>query len=684
MMRELTKLFYPESVAVVGASSAKGSVGNTILNNLKNFGGEVYAINPKYDQIEGIKCYPSILQTPAVDLAIIAVPAKLVPKVVEECGEKGIKNVVVISAGFKEAGRDGAALEKRLVEIAEKYEINVVGPNCLGIMNPEINLNATFSSVMPDYGKVAFLSQSGAFILAVAVWAKKTKFGFSKVVSLGNKAMLEEADFLEYLADDESTDAVMLYIEGVQNGKRFMKVAKRIAKKKPIVVMKAGKTESGSRAASSHTGSLAGSYNVYKAAFEQCGVVMAETVEELFDYSFALSKYRKVGDVAIITNSGGPGVMASDAVETFGLKLADLSSNTLNELRSILPRAANFYNPIDILGDADTERFLRTFDVIEKDDNVGTILAILVPVAGIDFRKVVDRIVRSSKPVFCCFTGMDEEAEDMLIRNNIPNFFDPVRAVKAISAVNKYASFEFDEVEEAIEIEVEKDKADEFIRKRAGSKYIGVEGLELLKYYGIEVAPFGIAKNADEAEEIADRIGYPVAMKVVSPEIIHKTDFGAIKLDVNKGEVKKAFYEIVSRVESYLPNVRIDGVLVQKMVKGGKEVIIGVKKDPQFGNVVMFGLGGIYVEVFKDVSFRIAPVSKKEAYEMIKNVKAYEILKGVRGEKMADIDAIAETLVRFSKLSMDYPVLEMEINPLKVFEKGCVAIDFRMVLEVRP
>ncbi|KUJ92840.1 MAG: hypothetical protein XD40_1957 [Archaeoglobus fulgidus] len=293
MMRELTKLFYPESVAVVGASSAKGSVGNTILNNLKNFGGEVYAINPKYDQIEGIKCYPSILQTPAVDLAIIAVPAKLVPKVVEECGEKGIKNVVVISAGFKEAGRDGAALEKRLVEIAEKYEINVVGPNCLGIMNPEINLNATFSSVMPDYGKVAFLSQSGAFILAVAVWAKKTKFGFSKVVSLGNKAMLEEADFLEYLADDESTDAVMLYIEGVQNGKRFMKVAKRIAKKKPIVVMKAGKTESGSRAASSHTGSLAGSYNVYKAAFEQCGVVMAETVEELFDYSLCTFKIQE-------------------------------------------------------------------------------------------------------------------------------------------------------------------------------------------------------------------------------------------------------------------------------------------------------------------------------------------------------------------------------------------------------
>lgn len=681
-MSKLSKLFYPDSVAIIGASKTKGSVGNILVNNLKQFEGEVYAVNPKYSEVEGVKCYPSILQTPPVDLAIIAVPAKVVPKVLEDCGEKGVRNVIIISAGFKEVGSEGVELEKKVVEIAERYGINVVGPNCLGIMNPEINLNATFSKVMPDYGRVAFLSQSGAFILAVSVWAKKMKFGFSKVVSLGNKAILDEVDFLEYLLEDESTDAIMLYVEGIQDGRRFMKVAKRVAKEKPIVVMKGGRTESGSRAASSHTGSLAGSYEVYRAAFEQCGVVVAETVEELFDFSFALSKYRDVGDIAIITNSGGPGVMASDAVEMFGLNLAKLSLKTIEELKKFLPPFANFYNPVDILGDADTERFLKTFDVIEKDDKVGTILAILVPL-NMDFREVVNRVIKSSKPVFCCFTGLDEESEDLLIKNRIPNFFDPVRAVKSIGAVKKYASFEFDEVEEVVEIDVEKDKADEFMRKKLGLRYIGVEGLELLRYYGIEVAPFGIARSADEAEEIADRLGYPVAMKIVSPDIVHKTDFGAVKLNVNKGEVKKIFYELVSRVERYLPHARIDGVLVQKMIKGGREVIVGMKKDPQFGNVVMFGLGGIYVEVFKDVSFRIAPVSKRDAYKMIKSVKAYEILKGVRGEKTADIDALAETIVRFSKLGMDYPVLEMEINPLIVLEKGCVAIDFRMILEVK-
>ncbi|MEM0331478.1 MAG: acetate--CoA ligase family protein [Archaeoglobaceae archaeon] len=675
----MLELFYPSSVAVVGASAEKGSVGNTILNNLKSFKGEVYAVNPKYSEIEGVKCYPSILDVPDVDLAVIAVPARFVPKTIEECGRKGVSYAVIISAGFKETGSEGAALERKIVEIANKFGVRIVGPNCLGIMNPEINLNATFSSVMPEYGKVAFLSQSGAFILSVSVWAKKTRFGFSKVVSLGNKAMLDESDFIEYLANDNSTEAIMLYIEGIQNGKRFMEIAKKVAKKKPIIVMKSGKTESGSKAASSHTGSLAGSYEVYKAAFEQSCIVTAENVEELFDFSFALSKYRKVGDVAIITNSGGPGVMASDAVEIYGLKLAELSLDTVKKLKEVLPAAANFYNPVDILGDADTTRFLKAFDIVEKDENVGTILAILVPTASINFGEILKRVIKSTKPLFCCFTGLSGEEEEILIKNRIPNFFDPVRAVKTISAVKKYASFEFEEEIEDIEFEVDRRNAEEFISKKTG--YVGVEGLELLKYYGINVAPFGIAKNADEAEEIAEKIGYPVAMKVVSPDIIHKTDFGAIKLDVTRENVRDTFFELVSRIEKFLPHARIEGVLVQKMVKGGREVILGAKKDPQFGNIVMFGLGGIYVEVFKDVSFRIAPVSKREAYKMIKSIKAYNILKGVRGEKMADLDSLAETIVRFSRLSIDYPILEMEINPLKVFEKGCVAIDFRMVLE---
>ncbi|MEM4540928.1 MAG: acetate--CoA ligase family protein [Archaeoglobaceae archaeon] len=681
----MQSFFYPKSIAVIGASAEKGKVGNVILKNLKSFSGRLYAVNPKYAEIEGIRCYPSISSIPEiVDLVVVAVPASLVARAVDECGVRGIRNVIVISGGFREVGVEGAKLEMELIQIAKKHHINLLGPNCLGMINAEIGLNATFSEIMPKAGNVAFLSQSGAFILAVILWALKTKFGFSKIVSLGNKAVLSEADFLNYLATDPATDVIMLYVEGIQDGRRFMETAKKVAKQKPIVVMKAGKTESGAKAASSHTGSLAGSYEVYKTAFEQCGIIVAETVEELFDYAFALSKNRRAGSIAIITNSGGPGVMASDAVEIYGLRLAELSKGTIDALKKFLPPSANFYNPVDILGDADTGRFSKALEVVAKDRNVGTLLAILAPTAQIDFQRAVESVISVKKPVFCCFMGIDEKNEEILINHRIPNFFDPTRAVKTISAVEKYSKFDFSE-KEFESFKVDREEADrifsEFIS--FGARFVGVEGMKLLECYGIPTAPWGIARNADDAERIAEKIGYPVAMKIVSPDVIHKSDIGAIKLDVSRGEVRSSFYEIVSRVESYMPEARIEGVLVQKMVKGGREVIIGMKKDPQFGNVIMFGLGGIYVEVFKDVAFRIAPIGIKDAHEMIKSVKSFALLKGIRGEKMLDINSLAETIVRFSQLSMDYPISEMEINPLKVFEKGCVAVDFRMLLEVK-
>jgi acetyltransferase len=672
--------FYPEKVAVVGASAKKGSVGNEILKNLKAFKGSLYAVNPKYSEIEGVECYPSVSSLPeTVDLAIIAIPARTVADVVDECGRRGIKNIIVISAGFKETGVEGARLEEKLIEVAKKYNIKLLGPNCLGVMNPEINLNATFSPFMPRKGRIAFLSQSGAFILAVTLWAQKTKFGFSKIVSMGNKAILDEADFLEYFAEDDRTDVIMLYIEGVKNGKRFMEVSKKVGKDKPIVVLKAGKTESGARAASSHTGSLAGSYEVYKTAFEQCGIVTAENAEELFDFSFALSKYRKIGKVAIITNSGGPGVMASDAVEIYGLEMSNFSIETIKALKELLPPSANFYNPVDVLGDADTERFIKTLKILSEDPNVNSIISILAPTAQIDFERVVDEVLKVKKPIFCCFMGLDSKNEDRLIENGIPNFFDPSRAVRVMSSVEKYSKMNF-EKKEVPKFDVSEKSREVF--EKIKKKFVGIEGMELLECYGIKIAPFGIARNAEEALEIADRIGYPVVLKIVSPDIVHKSDIGAIKLNVTRENIKRSFYDIVSRVESLMPEARIEGVMVQKMISGGREVIIGLKKDPQFGKVVMFGLGGIYVEVFKDVSFKIAPLSWDDAYDMIKKVKSYQLLKGVRGEKGVDIDAIAETILRFTQLGMDYPVLEMEINPLKVFERGCVAIDFRMFLEV--
>ncbi|MEM3762261.1 MAG: acetate--CoA ligase family protein [Archaeoglobaceae archaeon] len=677
----MRSFFYPNSIALVGASAKKGSVGNVILKNLKKFGGKIYAINPNHTEIEGVECFPSVESLPeVVDLAIIATPARTVSKIVNECGRKGIKNVIVISAGFRETGSEGAVLEEKVAEIARKHGIRLLGPNCLGVINPEINLNATFSEIMPRKGKIAFLSQSGAFILAVILWAQKSKFGFSKIVSMGNKAVLSEADFLRFFATDEKTEAIMLYVEGIRNGKEFMEVARKVAKEKPIIVMKAGKTESGARAASSHTGSLAGSYEIYKTAFEQCGIVVAETVEELFDFSFALSRFRRAGRVAIVTNSGGPGVMASDAVEINGLELANFKRETIEELRKILPPSANFYNPVDILGDADTERFVKALDAVEVDENVGSIVAILAPTAQIDYRKAVDRVLTSKKPIFCCFMGLDEFDEERLIESRIPNFFDPSRAVKVISAVERYSSFEFRD-SSILKFEIDKERADKFFEGVKG-KFVGVEGMKLLECYGIKVAPFDIAQNVEEALEIADRIGYPVVLKVVSPDIVHKSDIGALKLNVTRDKLETEFFEMLSKVERLLPNARIEGVMVQKMISGGREVILGMKKDPSFGNVLMFGLGGIYVEVFKDVSFKIAPLSKEDAYDMIKKIKSYPLLRGVRGEKGVDIDAIAETILRFSQLGMDYPILEMEINPLKVFEDGCVAIDFRMLLEV--
>jgi len=685
----LDKLFNPQSVAVVGATPKEGKVGHIVLKNIiSKFLGKVYAVNPSYTEILGVKCYPSVLDIPyEVDLIVIVVPARAVLDVLEQCGKKGVRNAVVITAGFKEIGREGAILEAKLTEICRKYGINLVGPNCLGIINTHAQLNATFSKTSPPKGNIAFLSQSGAFILAVIDWAISSNFGFSKIVSLGNKAVLDECDFMEYLASDDETDVIMLYLEGVRDGRRFIEVARKVSKKKPVVVMKSGRTEAGARAASSHTGTLAGSFAAFKAAFQQCGVVQADTIEELFDFSLILSNIRNIEKgIAIVTNSGGPGVMAADAVETFGLELARFERETIEKLKDVLPPEASIYNPVDVIGDADADRFGIAARIISEDRNVGAIIAILTPTARIDFDKAADYIAGISKPVVTCFMGGESilPAIEKLKEHRIMNFFDPVRAVKALSAVSTYSKARDRAYQEPVRFEVNKEVVRDIIneiRKRR-AKIVGVEGLKVLEAYGIKVAPYGLARTADEAVEIADRIGYPVAMKIVSPDIIHKSDVGCVKLNVGKEDVKRTFFEIVTRAESYMSNARIDGVLVQKMIKGGKEVIVGMKRDPHFGPLLMFGMGGIYVEVFKDVSFRIAPVSRGDALEMIKSVKAYKILRGVRGEKMSDIESIVDVLLRISQLSLDFPdILEMDVNPIMVFEKGCCAIDFRMVVD---
>ncbi len=662
----MEKLFNPKAIAVVGATPKEGKVGNILLKNLSEFKGKMYAVNPKYKEVLGFECYPSVKDIPeVVDLAVIAVPAKAVPKVLEDCGEKGVRAVVIISAGFREVGN--YKLEIELVEICKQYEIEMVGPNCLGIINTSNGLNATFSGVKPLKGKIALISQSGALIVAMIDWATVNNIGFSKIVSLGNKALLNECDFVKYLSSDDETEVIALYVEGIEEGRRFIEIAEKC--KKPIVAIKSGKTSAGAKAVSSHTGSLAGSYEACRTAFRQSGVVEAESVEELFDFSTVLSYIKGFrGGIAIVTNSGGPAVIASDALEKYSLNFASFERETVDILRSIAPHG-NVYNPVDVLGDADAERFCRALDVVSKDRNVGLILAIITPTATIDGIKVAKKIVRINKKVVGCFMGGKEfeGAVKILREKGIANFNDPVRAVKALSSVRFYSR---KKEREFVRFDVDVKKAKELLKK----------GLyfEVVKEYGITIPPYGIARSAEEALKIADKIGYPVAMKVFSSRIIHKTDVGCVKLNVTRNEVIKNFYEILKRAEEFGD---VEGVMIQKMMPTGKEVIVGMKRDSSFGPLIMFGMGGIYVEVFRDVSFRIAPISREDAEEMIKEVKAYRILQGVRGEKPSDVNAVIDVILKVSQMVMDLnEILELDINPIFVYEKGCCAVDVKVIV----
>ena len=699
----LDRLFDPRSIAIIGATPKADKVGNTILRNLcavhdsARTAGEtrsrIYAVNPKYTEILGLPCYPSVTRIEErVDLAVIVVPACNVPEVLEQCGSSGITNVIVISAGFKEAGRDGAVLEAELVRISKRYGIQLVGPNCLGVINTHAGLNATFGTAMPASGKIAFLSQSGAFALAVIDWAIQARMGLSKLVSLGNKAVLDESDFIEFLATDDATEVITMYLEDIRDGRRFMEIARRISETKPMVVLKGGKTEAGTKAASSHTGSIAGSVEAYRTAFRQTGVIEANSIDELFDFSLTLARIRHLdGGIAVVTNSGGPGVMAADEIERLGLQFAAFDRATIEHLRAL--DLANVYNPVDVRGDADSEKFGKALDIVAADNRVGALIAILSPTAPIAFETAGDHVLKVNEhtPVVPVFMSADAIAAtvERLKLHGITNYFDPVRAVQALYAVMKYserrardsvAPPHFKANRTAVERILALQERDE---TRMG---LGSEGFAVLEAYGIPVSPYGAAKTADEALTIADRIGYPVVMKVLSPEIMHKTDVGGVKLSVERDAVRETFFELVHRAERYTSAQRIEGVLVQKKIEGGREVIIGLKRDTHFGPLLMFGLGGIYVEVFKDVSFGIAPLCAEDALEMIKAVKAYRILRGTRGEPAADIVSLVEVLLRFSQLSVEFPaILEADLNPVTVFEKGkgCCAIDFKLVIEGR-
>ncbi len=694
----LESFFSPQSVAIIGASRDPEKLGYAVLANLVNGGypGQLYPVNPKADEILGLKAYPSVLDIPApVELAIIVIPYSLVPAALEQCGQKGVPAVVVISAGFREAGREGLERERELVGIAAKYGMRLIGPNCLGVIDTATPLNASFAAGMPQKGPIAFMSQSGALGTAVLDMAMAGRIGFSRFVSLGNKADVNETDLLEAWADDPNSRVILIYVEGLPDGQKFIQVARKVTRHKPVVAIKSGVTASGSRAVSSHTGSLAGSEAAYKAAFRQAGVIRASSMEELFDCAraFAYQPPLRGDRIGIVTNAGGPGILATDALEHAGLLIPRLSPQTVRALTEYLPGAASAANPVDVLGDALADRYQHAISLVLNDPGIDGLLVIVTPQAMTEIEEtahVVGRMARQSdKPVLACFMGEAriQAGIDILWQYGVPNYPFPERAAAAFAAMNTYRRererpvYEPEPCTTCIP-EVRK----LFDRVRAeGRVSIGdAEAWAVLEAYGFTVPKSRLAKTPDEAVKIAEEIGYPVVMKIASPDILHKTDVGGVRLNLRTpDEVRDAFDLIVYRAGRYVPGARIWGCQVQQMILGGREVLLGMSRDPQFGPLVAFGLGGIYVEALKDVAFRVAPFSREEAHEMIREIRSYPLLEGVRGEPPADHEALADALLRISRMVMDFPeIVELDINPLKVFEagRGAIAIDMRLVL----
>lgn len=698
---KFANFFCPRSVAVVGASRDETKVGHTIVDNIINSGykGKLYLINPNADDIHGIQCFKAISEVnDDIDLAIIVIPSKFILQALEDCAVRNTKFAIIISAGFKEIGKEGAALERELIKKAKELQIRILGPNCLGMIDFNCPINCSFSPNMPEKGSIGFISQSGALGTAILDWAKTNNIGLSKFVSMGNKADISEIDFFDDWLYDESTKVITAYIEGVTDGKEFMRVCSKVTKDKPIIVIKSGNTDAGAKAVSSHTGTLAGSSKAYEAAFKQTGIIRAKTVKDLFNIATAFAKQPlpKGNNVAIITNAGGPGIMASDACEENNIKLAKIKPETVEKLKTFLPSAANFYNPVDILGDALADRYGKTFEVLLKDEDIDALIVLLTPQAMTQeletAKALVDELKKSGRkiPVVTSFIGGQKvkDATDYLNKNGIPNFSIPEEAISALKAMIDQAAWIKKEVLKEEKFDVNKNFVkDLFDKAKNQDRYeLGeMESRGVLEAYGVKVPTAKVAKNIEQAKEIVSGIGFPVVLKIDSPDILHKSDAGGIKVGINSiPELEDAFHSILYNVKNLMPEAKINGISLQQMIVDKKETIIGVNKDPQFGHMLMFGLGGIYVEILKDVSFRIAPITRTDAMEMIEEIKTLKLLKGVRGEKPSDINAIIEVLLRISQLVTDFPeILEMDINPLFVRKEGlgCIAGDVRIKIQ---
>lgn len=700
-MVDLSALLYPQAVAVVGASRTPGKVGHDLLANLikGGFAGEIVPITPAAPELLGRKAYPSLKEygKPA-DLSLIAVPRTLAVEAVKNALDAGTRAIAMVTAGFKETGPEGAALERQVAEMCASRQVRLLGPNCLGLINTDHSLNASFAGRMPEAGAISVISQSGALCTAILDMAAGRHLGLAKLVSIGNKADISEKDLLLALAADEQTRVIIAYLEDIASGDDFVKAAAEASTHKPVVILKAGTTAAGQKAASSHTGVLAGVDIAYGAAFKRSGVIRADTFEELFDHATALAMQPlpKGNRVLIVTNAGGPGTMAADAVEKAGLIVAELDRNTAAALRAHLPAAASVGNPVDVLGDAEPARYVAALNAAQDDPAVDAVVVILTPQAmtkpAATARAITENL-RGDKPVVAAFMGgadvMPGRAE--LVAAGLPDYPSPERAVAAIAAMHEYAAWRSRPPRIVTRFRVNRRRVERIITRRIRTQrfQVGeVKAKSMLQAYGFQIPEGYLATAAGEAVEIAERIGYPVAMKIVSPDIIHKSDIGGVRLNVtNNDGVRDAFDLMMLRIRERAPEAWVEGIYVEKMVNRGLEVIIGMNRDPQFGPMLMFGLGGIFVEVMKDVTFHLAPISETEAIQMLKSTRSYEILQGKRGQRGVDLAAIANGLQRISQLTTDFPqIAELDINPYIVGEIGSepVVADARMTLQPAP
>ena len=698
----LDVFFQPETVALIGATEAAGSVGRTVLWNLISspFGGTVFPVNPKRSGVLGIKAYPNIGAVPeAVDLAVITTPAPTVPGIIRECVEAGVPAAIVISAGFKEIGPEGAELERRVVEEARRGRMRIIGPNCLGLMSPLSGLNATFARTTALPGNVGFISQSGALCTAILDWSHREHVGFSAFISIGSMADVSWGDLIDYLGNDPHTRSILIYMETIGDARAFLSAAREVALSKPIIVIKPGRTEAAARAAASHTGSLTGSDEVLEAAFRRSGVLRVVHIADLFYMAEVLAKQpRPAGPrLTIVANAGGPAVLATDALETLGAQVAELSPATMEALDKILPAAWSHNNPVDVLGDAGPDRYAKALEITAKDPNSDGLLVILTPQAMTDPTRTAEQLRPyakiNGKPVLASWMGGSEVAagEEILNRAGIPTFPYPDTAARAFVYMWRYSYnlrglYETPVAPAGEQAEADRARAESIIQgaSRSGRTILTeLESKQLLATYGIPIVETRVAASEEEALRLAGEIGYPVVLKLYSKTITHKTDVGGVKLNLRTPEAARAAYrEIEAAVAEKAGREHFQGVSVQPMIRlDGYEVILGSSVDPQFGPVLLFGMGGQLVEVFKDRALALPPLNTTLARRMMEQTKIYTALQGVRGRKPVDLDALEQLLVRFSQLVVEQRrIKEIDINPLLASAERLIALDARVVL----